>query len=463
MASKEIRAMKNWQKVSATVIISLLLVTVTACSLPGKASTDAGAVTVERGTLTVSIPGSGNLATQREARLSFRTAGKIAGLLHKEGDQVAQGTALALLETDSLALAKKQAEVDLSAAQAALAEAEQNHGTALLKAQISLDEARYNLQQTQKLYSWSDISTAQAGVDEAQRYLEYCQEQIKKYIPPNEDGTYPDLMEYALNAEYQKIPGYKGWQEQLVYAQSRLNTAKDRLEAMLSGNDTLEVAIKKKQVEMAELALAQAEKDQSIVNARHAMELAQQSLELAQKNLDEATIAAPFDGVVASVQAKAGDMVSASTLVVSLVKTTLLELIVEVDEMDVPKVAVGQAARISVDALPGKDFTGKVTAIYPVPAKVTGLVMYNVKIALAVPEGLGLQIGMRTTANIVVDERNNVLKVPSQFVNEDGQGGHFVKVMVEKKTESRMVTVGVDNDTETEITSGLNEGELVIR
>jgi len=503
--------MRKWQK-ALTILTGFALIGMTACSLPSKASTDGRLVTVERGDLTVFITGSGSLATQQEARLSFRTVGKIAEIFHKEGDLVAQGTALARLETDSLALAKKQAEVDLSTAQSTLIEAEmalkkakfsmqsaerkrdnardteETLKLAILNAEISLGTAKYNLEQTQDLYTWSDIKTAKADVDEAQRYLDDLLEKVGLFLPKDEEGNYPTIQEYVFGEDFPKGPGYEGWQEELIYAQLRLNTAEDRFDAMLSGSDTDEVAIKKKQVEAAELKLTQAQKDlddlakdvalaelevalaqesikqadQSIVYAGQAVELAQQSLELAEKNLNEATITAPFDGVIANVQAKGGDVVDAATMIVHLVKPTLLELIVEIDEMDVPKVTTGQAVQISVDALPEKEFTGEVASIYPLPTKVTGLVMYNVKIALAVPDSTALKIGMRATADIIVNKKADVIKIPSEAVKEDGQGGHFVEVIVDKKVEKRPVSVGIDNGTETEIMSGLSEGETVI-
>jgi RND family efflux transporter MFP subunit len=503
--------MRKWQK-ALVILAGLALIGMTACSLPGKASTDGRLVTVERGDLIVFITGSGSLATQQEARLSFKTAGKIAEVIHKEGNFVAQGTALARLEADSLALAKKQAEVDLSTAKAALTEAEmalkkanlslqseerekdnaedagETLKLAMLNSQISLNTAKLNLEQTRDLYTWSDIKTAKADVDEAQRYLDDQLEKAGKFLPQNEDGSYPGILEYIFGEDFPKPPGFELWQEQLVHAQSRLNTAKDKLEAMLSGTDTLEVDIKMKQVEAAELQLAKAQKDlgdhakdvalkelevtlaqdsvkqadQSVTYAEQAVALAQQSLGFAKKNLDEATITAPFSGVIAEVRAKVSDVVDAATMVVHLVQPTLLELIIEIDEMDVPKVATGQIVKINVDALPEIEFTGEVASVYPLPTKVTGLVMYNVKIALAVPDSAALKIGMRATANIIVDKKGDVIKVPSRAVQEDGQGGHFVQVIIEKKVEERPVTVGIDNGTETEIISGLSEGENVI-
>jgi HlyD family secretion protein len=216
-----------------------------------------------------------------------------------------------------------------------------------------------------------------------------------------------------------------------------------------------------KQVVASELA-TQTYNEQSLTVAEQDLEFAQQSQKLAQKRLADAVITAPFDGVVADVKVKAGDLVDGATTSVYIVKPTLLEVVVEVDEMDIPKVTAGQTVKLTVDALPGKEITGAVTTVYPVPAKVTGLVMYDVKISLTAPEDSGLKIGMRTTASIIIDKKSNIIKLPNKAVKDDGKGGHFVKVMVGKNTENRQVTTGLNNGTETEISSGLNVGETVV-
>ena len=115
---------------------------------------------------------------------------------------------------------------------------------ALLNAQIDLDQAEYNLEQVQDLYTWSDVLIAQADLDEAEKYLDYAINKLYEYLPTIEEGgveVYPKIED-----DFPKLPGYKLWQDQVVHAQSRLNAANDRLEAMRSGRDTEEVAIKKR-------------------------------------------------------------------------------------------------------------------------------------------------------------------------------------------------------------------------
>ncbi|MFC1915813.1 efflux RND transporter periplasmic adaptor subunit, partial [Chloroflexota bacterium] len=477
-------------------LLSLILVSVaTACGEEGEATQQP--VEVIKDDLTVSVSGNGNLETSREARLSFGSGGRIDRIYVEEGDKVSQGEVLAELDSDALELAKTQAEVALTQAEVALTQAQLAQKTSeynlkntldtketleltLFNTQISLDQVKYNLEQVQDLYTWSDIKIAQADVDEAERYVEYCLEQLYKYLPVDEEGVYPKIED-----DFTKTEGYKIWQDRLIHAQSRLNAAKDMLEAMQSGRDTEETAIKKKQVEAAELSVAQAQKNldeltedialnelqieaakASVEQARESVELARESLEQSQKTLDEAIITAPIDGVVASISAEEGDIIpspsAAPKPVIHLIDPGRMELVVEVDEIDIPGVKLGQEALITLDALPNLELTGVVTKILPVPTEISGVVLYDVKIELNVPEGSGIKVGMSASADIILTKRSNVLLVPDRAITEDSEGRTIVNVMVNEHIEERPVVIGISDGFDTEIISGLREGELVI-
>ena len=476
--------MKNKIKLGLTVtFLCLALLGVTACdSLAGGEEISQQLVKVEKGDLSVSVTGSGKIEASREARLTFGSGGKVDKILVKEGDVVGQGDVLAELDTSTLELAYAQSQMAVTQSEVALAQAQLSQTTAeynlkntqdmedvlelaLLNAQIGLATAEYALETTQDLYTWSDIKIAQADVDEAEKYLEYTIRTLSQYAP----GT----------------PGYEAWQDVVVHAQSRYNTAKARLEAMLSNRDVQEVVIKKQQVEAAEMAVAQAQKDldemgediaiqelqvtlavQSVVQAEQSVELARQSLGDTQRQLDEANIIAPFGGVVAQVLAKEGDIVPSPSMapktIIHLVDPDLMELVVEVDEIDIPLLGSDQEAVITVDALQGVEFKGMVTAIYPVPKEVGGVVLYDVRLSLDAPGNSGVKIGMSASADILLEERSDVLVVPSRAVGTNDQGQAVVKVMVDEIIQEKVVTIGLDDGFRAEIVSGLSEGETVV-
>jgi len=348
-------------------------------------------------------------------------------------------------------VALTQAQVALTQAKLARQTAEHNlkntqdtEGTlelALSNAQIVVRSARFNLEKTADLYTWSDIKTAKADVDDARRYLDGLLEKVGLFLPKDEEGRYPLIEEYVFGEDFFKGSGWEGWQEELVHAQSRLNTAEDRLDAMLSGSDPEEVAIKRLQLEAAEKAEAQAQKNldklsdnliikalevelakESVEHAQQTVNLAQQNMNLAQKSLDqsqknlvEATIVAPFDGTVARVGVKVGEFLSPAAYtgitIIELIDLRHMELTARVDEVDVVKVKTGQKVMISVDAMPETKLEGLVIFISPV-AREPGAVLfededeekeYEVKIDFNIPGNLSIRAGMSATAEIIVE------------------------------------------------------------
>jgi HlyD family secretion protein len=481
------------------VIILLALLGTTACDSLGGGDGEVSQQPVEvtRGDMIVSVTGSGTIETSREAKLTFSSAGRVDKILVEEGDMVSEGDVLSRLDTSALELTHAQAQVSLTQAEVALTqaqlaqkEAEYNlkntrdtEGVlklALLSAQINRDTAQYNLEQTQDLYTWSDIKIAQADVDESERYLEYCLEKLYKYLPEIKEGVYPKFEE-----DFSETEGYKVWQDRVVHAQARLSAAEDRLEAMQSGRDTEETAIKRKQVEAAEMSLAQAQKDldelaediaiqemlvaaakQSVAQSQQSVELAQLSLDETQRQLDEATITATFDGIVAQVLAKEGEVIPSPSYspktIIHLINPNYLELVIEVDEIDIPMVELGREAIITVDALPDSEFKGEVTAVCPVPKEEGGVVLYDVKVGLDAPENSRIRVGMSASADIIIEEHSDILLVPSRAIDKNEQGQTIVKVMSNGEVQERPVVVGLDDGLRTEILSGLSEGETVV-
>lgn len=196
--------------------------------------------------------------------------------------------------------------------------------------------------------------------------------------------------------------------------------------------------------------------------AKVQLEVAEQGIAEAEKQLDWATITAPFDGIVVSVDADEGDTVLATETIIHLIDSTTLELNAEVDEIDVPEVRLNQKAIIEVDALPDIQLEGWVTSISPLSTEEGGVVVYEVKIGFNAPGDFELKIGMSATADIIVHQRSNVLLVPNRAIKQDSQGNPVVKVMVDEQVEERHVVIGISDGFDTEIVDGLDEGEVVV-
>ncbi len=413
---------KGWRIVTVLLLCLVLTISISCNPFGGKEEVIDELVEVVRGNLMVTVSGSGNIAVHNEVKLTFGVAGRVDRIYVEEGDKVKKGDVLAKLETDALELALTQAKVALTKVQVDITQAE-----------VALKTAEYNLEQTQETYTLADIKAAEADVVIAKRDLDDVLWTLSKY----EEGT----------------PGWESYQKVVSYAQTRVNAAQDKYDAMLSGADNEEVAIKRLQVELAK---------QSLELTKQSLELTDQSLAQAQKQLREASIAAPFDGVVAEVGVDEKDTVSTATTIVHLIDPGSMELKVEVDEIDVTEVKLGQRAIIELDALAGLPLEGKVSFISLLPKEEGGVITYDVKINFDVPEGVGIRTGMSSTADIVVAERTNVLLVPSRAIEQDSQGNTVVKVMVSEQIEERTVVTGISDGFQTEIVEGLEEGEVVI-
>ena len=218
------------------------------------------------------------------------------------------------------------------------------------------------------------------------------------------------------------------------------------------------------QVSAAESQVKAAESQ--VEAAELAVDVAKQAVAEAQSQLEIETITAPFNGVVTSVNVEEGDIIPISSMsqvkIVNLIDLNSLELEIKVDEIDIPGVVLEQRAIISLDALPELELEGKVTYISPLPTVEAGVTEYNVKIGFDVPEGSGIRVGMSATADIIIDERSDVLLVPNRAIKQDSQGNPVVWVMVGEQTEPRSVVIGISDGLQTEIVQGLNEGETVV-
>ncbi len=228
-------------------------------------------------------------------------------------------------------------------------------------------------------------------------------------------------------------------------ANSALARAKDSLAAagkalvdLQAAPDPLDVALK----------------DAELASARVALDLATQRRE-------GATLKAPMAGIVSVVNVSAGQAVNANTTIVEVVDPTVVEVDGMVDEVDVLFVRVGAQADVTMDALRGQVLQGTVSSIASAAQSQQGVVSYPVRIRLQAPTGVQLQEGLSATATIVIQEENNVLRVPLQALY-----GTFdkpvVKVMNSGRLEERSVTLGNSDDYWVAVRQGLNEGDQVV-
>lgn len=409
--------MRKCRIISFTILALLMAAPAVSCA----AKTDPAAAsqaTVQRGSLNINILASGNLATAREENLAFYSAGTVQEVLVKIGDAAEQGKVLAKLDTATLEIS-------------------------LTQAQINVEKARLNL------------SNAISG----------------------NDGKAPDPL--------------------------------------------------------------------NISSMEQDLKIAQANLAVAEKLLRQATIVAPFAGLIASVNVVPGDQVTASAVAVRLIDPVNFQTDVLVNETQVYQLKIGTPATVQVVAVPNVTFPAIVKLISETPTVSSNVVNYTVTVALdpvdaaavkalsaaqtapvtasgrtrtsgaagqtgtdnrtfprqafpgqpsdnrtasdnrtstrrpftgQVPGGTGqsqqtqststlpqnfrLREGLTVTVSIIAEQRSDILLVPNKAITSRG-GKYYVKLLSAGTAEEKMIQAGITDGQNTEVVSGLNEGDQV--
>ncbi len=195
------------------------------------------------------------------------------------------------------------------------------------------------------------------------------------------------------------------------------------------------------------------------------------ALDDAAYDLQYTQVVAPRSGVIMSKLVEEGTVVPAGTAalregtgLVTIADISEMYLLADVDEVDIAPVEVGHPCEVNVSAIPGKKLRGEVVKIFPLGVEEQKVVRFKVRIKIENPSK-DLRPGMTADATIKVAERKNVLVVPDVCVNRDSRIGTYVEVFengTDTRPELRAVKVGLSNWEDTEITEGLEEGEVVL-
>jgi len=224
---------------------------------------------------------------------------------------------------------------------------------------------------------------------------------------------------------------------QLAAAQSQLAQAKANLTNLLQGASSEQVAIAEAQVAQARISLANA-----------------------QSRLADTQLVAPFDGVVTAVYLAAGEWATGPA--VELTDTSSLQVVLDVDEVDIGLVSLGQHTRVTLETWPDEEFEGEVVRIDPTGSTQTEIVTYQVHVRLD-PGDRPVRAGMTANAELITSERDGVLLVANRAITVDRQESKYYVHRVDGETISKIeVTIGLRDASYTEIKSGLQEGDSVV-
>jgi len=228
-----------------------------------------------------------------------------------------------------------------------------------------------------------------------------------------------------------------------------------------------QLALNKQMVALRNVSVTRAE----ISRAKAQMAQAQAGLDRAEEDLRYSTITSPMDGLVLSRNVEVGDAVSSilvlgsqATLVMTLGDVSDVYVLGKVDEADIGKVFLRQPARIVVESFKDKKFEGKVTKISPLGVEKDNVTTFEVRVSIHNPGG-ELRANMSANAEIILEEKHNVLIVPENAVLYDKDRNASLELpdpRAEKGRRKIAVKLGISNGVKTELIEGLHEGQKVI-
>jgi len=476
------------------------------------------------GDLSSEATASGELAARRRAALTPLAAGTVEEVLVAVGDEVSAGDPLLRLASAGpardvanaqQALIAQEASLedllapptaaDLAAAEAAVASAQAQLDDLLSgpsATEVAAAEANLRAAQADLGAASARLNTAQSGASDealraAQLELEIAQREATSaaerhstilVTEPNAFLSAETLAEMEFNARvaaqqananlaaaqqaYDDLvngnPGsVSAAQAGVASAAARRDAAQAQLDLVNQGPTPTTVAAARAALAQAQVRLEQLQNgptEAQRVAAEVAVESARINLARAERLLAEATLVAPFDGVITAVNARAGEPLAG--VAVEMADLSSLQVALEVDEVDIAQVQVGQTAELTPATFPDETVPATVAAIAPQASANSDLVTYRVYLDVGQTE-LPLRVGMTADARLLAEQLTGVLLLPNRAIQVDRAAGTYSVNRVTttaggaETIATVPVTIGLRDNRYTQITAGLAEGDVV--
>lgn len=409
--------MREFFRKNKRILITLLIVLIGISAFLFVRRTNADTATqfqtakVERGNLIASIGATGTVRAKQTAVLIWQAAGTVDTVNVKVGDNVPADFVMAYLAKTSLPQSVIMAEADLVDAQKALDDL-LNSTTAQAESVVALREAQ---EVYDKAANWREELNGKIHIKEI-RY--------KKMF----GTTVPVLKEYRGYASKETIAKAD---EDLALAKAKLDDAQREFDRLKNGADAVDIAA------------------------------AQARVDAAQATINLARVIAPFAGTLTESYLLPGDQIAAGATAFRLDDLTSLLVDVEVSEVDINNVSVGQPVTLSFDAILGKEYHGQVVEVAQTGTSVQGVVNFKVTVELTDAD-IDVKPGMTAAVNIVVNEMQDVVLVPNRAVRlVDGE--RVVYLLVDGQPVKTDIRLGPSSDTVSVVAGGdIKEGDTVV-
>lgn len=393
------------------------------------------------GDITLVYSYAGDLKSRDSVSIIPGASGRVVSLLVEVGDEVKKDAPIAIVDQGSYLARLRQAEAGLATAKLnmqKMAMGPRPEEVAAAQAAVQLARASVDdiatINDDERTRAASQMASAQASLRQAQ--AEY-----DKIGWAGDVGQTPQ----ALALEQATV----AYETALANYNLATNPSDSQLAPLMA------------QLTQAELALAlvlQPFRPVDFAIAQTAVDQAEAAVEAARLQLDETTIKAPFDGVIAELYVSEGSTVGPQAPI-ALFVTEEVEVVIDVEENRVGHVFKDQYAALRVAAYPGRDFPAVVNSIAPVADKDTHT--FSTKITPIDEEGL-LRSGMYADVSILADEKQNTLLVPRAAVVLYNNQQTVYVVKDNQTVEQRAITTGLINGDYAEILEGLEPGDIVV-
>lgn len=407
-----------------------------------------------RGSLAATVGATGTVRANQTAILTWQTTGTVESVHVKVGDLVSTDVLLAELAADSLAQSIIMARTDLLTAERNLEDLKTSN-TARAEAELAVVQAQKAFDDAKKRYDGVNFARASdTKIDNVQAELDLINSQITmarqfyNRVSGLPDGdtrkasalsnlTSLELRRNQIVAELNYITGRPDENEvaqrlsNYEIAKAQLDDAQRRLARLQDGPDSLEIARLEAQITSA------------------------------QATLNLARLLSPFNGTITLADPLPGDQVAPGVQAFRIDDLSRLLVDVQISEVDINIIAIGQPVTMTFDAILGKTYNGVIVEVGQVGNVVQGAVNFTVTVELTDSDP-AVRPGMTAAVNILVKEVKDVLLVPNRAVRiVDGQ--RVVYVLVDGFPVMTNIRLGSSSDTVSEVVGGdLQEGDLIV-
>jgi HlyD family secretion protein len=406
------------------------------------------------GSLEASIGATGTVRSNQSSLLIWQTTGIVDEVNVVLGQAVKPGDLLAAIKQSSLPQNIILAQADRVNAQKALDDlVESYEGIAIVLAEKEIADLRDRVEQLTDRLDDINYTGEQADIDEASSELQRAYRDLVEAEKKRDSFSNKNSYAYLV-AEQEYRQAYSEYASKLSTYNYLTGQSVDVLEKGIAEAD---LAVAEQQLEDAEAELARLQagpEPEDIAAAEARIAAAQAALELA-------WIGSPFTGIITQVSVKPGDQASIGAVAFRVDDLSHLLVDVDVSEVDINRVAVGQRVILAFDAILAAEYEGEVVEVSPVGNLVQGVVNFKVTIELLDADE-NVKPGMTAAVNIVVSQLKDVLLVPNRAVRVV-EGERVVYLLNGGQMQKVEIQLGASADLYSEVIGGdLEEGDNII-